>query len=271
VTCADVEKLVHPYVDGEFDTVERVAFEAHLAGCRTCRELVGFQTSFKASLRARVRRPEPPPELRGRILGALDQADAAGDGPAPPLWRRAIPLTALAAIAAAVALFVGTSLSSRAASPIVEEAVRGHEKHLPVEVGGTEENVKSWMVGKVSVPVRPPRIDRSARAVLVGARLHHLRNRDAAQLVYRITDGQGRPGGDAQVTVYVFDAEGVPLEGRRQVVMTGRGGAGAARELYTGESHGHSVVLYRDRGVGYAFTSDMGPEELIRLVSASLD
>ena len=45
--CEDVERLIHPYVDGEFgpvgDSEEHATFERHLAGCKSCRELASYQ------------------------------------------------------------------------------------------------------------------------------------------------------------------------------------------------------------------------------------
>src|SRR5574341_1302496 len=105
--CDDVERFVHPYVDGEFDEAERAQLERHVDGCAACRDLVAFQSTFKANLKTRLRRPAAPAELRGRVLAALDAADAAGDGPVRPLWRRAAPATAVVAVAASVVVFLG--------------------------------------------------------------------------------------------------------------------------------------------------------------------
>jgi anti-sigma factor (TIGR02949 family) len=254
--CEDVQKVVHPYLDGEFEASDRIYLERHLSTCTTCREMVAFESSFKANLHARLRRPPMPAELQGRVLAALDRADAVGEGPTPSLVRRAMPIGAALAAAAAVVIFLGTFVQSRAAeSPIVEDAIRAHEKQLPVEVKGDVEHIKTFMVGKVPVPVRPPRLA-AAQATLVGARLGHVRDRDAAQIEYRV--------GQSDVTVYVFDASGLPMTApRRQIVEN--------HEVFVGGERGYHVVFYRDQDVGYAFTSDLEEDEILQLVSASLD
>ncbi len=155
-------------------------------------------------------------------------------------------------------MIFGTSVQSEAASPIVAAAVHGHCKHLPVEVGGTDEEVGGWFAGKLAVPVRPPHLRRphqTQQVSLVGARVSHLRDQDAAQLVYRI--------GESQLTVYVFDPAGFEM---RAPVVHQIGN----HEVYQGELSGYNVFFYRDRGVGYAFASDLGEDEMMKLVALSL-
>jgi mycothiol system anti-sigma-R factor len=257
--CDDVQKVVHPYLDGELDASDRTLLERHTAACAACRELVQFQASFKAQLRARLRHAPAPSELRASVLAALDEADATGQGPSLPLHRRAMPFVAVFAAAAAFTVFLTTAVRPAAGrAPIVEDAIRAHVKNLPVEVGGSPEAVKSWMVGKVPVPVQPPRLGGrpgQASAALVGARIGHLSSRDAAQLSYRV--------GPSTVTVYVFDASGMPMASARKRVV-------ADRDLYVDGARGYNVVFFRDRDVGYAFASDLPEDDLVALVSAAL-
>jgi anti-sigma factor RsiW len=278
--CAEVDMLVHPYLDGELVAEERVLIEAHVAGCPRCRELVGHESTFKANLRARLRprgsrsAPPAPEGLRRRVLEALDRADQSGAGPASRLVRIATPALGALATAAAIAIFfggagglgghltgTGRQASTATDSGIVDEAIAGHMKNLPVEVGGTDDEIRSWMMGKVAFPVRPPDL----RAVqlgslhapprLIGARLSHLASRDAGQIVYRV--------GPSQVTVFVFDASGWEVSTKARRTIDGR-------EVYIAERAGYSVVMYRDRGVGYALASDLDEDSLLALVAASL-
>jgi anti-sigma factor RsiW len=264
--CAEIDNLIHAYLDGELVGDEATALEQHVAGCVGCRERVAFQTRFKADLRAKLRsrvaRPEPPARLLASVRAGLDRADLRRG------WRQAAPLGALLA-AASVAMVFG--LSSRGDSAIVEEAIDAHVKNLPVEVGGpttTDEEISAWMQDKLPVPVRPPlrRVVLKLKhpdgvavwpddVALVGARLYHLQNRDAGQIRYRV--------GRSPVSVFVFDPSGFDFSAQKRRNVGGR-------EVYLSEERGYSVALYRDRGVGYAVTSDLSPEELMRLVEASL-
>jgi anti-sigma factor RsiW len=257
--CADIDKLVHAYIDGELVGDDCVLLERHTAECERCRARVAFQSSFKGQVRARLRGRvvDPPDRLRRAILDGLDRADARGEGPVPRVWRRALPAGAGVLVAAAgIAVFLGLGgRPSEAESAIVEDAIRGHQKNLPMEVGGPDSDAISvWMQGKVPVPVRPPQLQ-ATRAQLVGARVYHLRNRDVAQIVYRV--------GRSQMSVYVFDSSGWDLEApQRQVVRR--------HPVYLTEERGYTVALYEDRGVGYAFASDLARDELLRLIAASL-
>jgi mycothiol system anti-sigma-R factor len=250
MTCDDVSNFLHSYLDGELDEAERVPIDRHLAGCARCRELVSFHSTVKTALRARMRRPQVPAGLRARISVALDRADAVGEGPGRRRFLRAMPVGATVAAAAVVMIFLGGSMQSHADSPIVEEAIRAHEKNLPIEVGGTEEKVKSWMVGRVPVAMRLPRM-----RGLVGGRMWHIDRREAAQLQY---DVNGR-----RVTVIMFDASGLPMTGP-STRYVGR------RQIFVGGRRGYSVVWYRDRDVAYTFASDLDPDRMVELVSASL-
>lgn len=251
--CGDVRGVVHPYLDGELDAEGRAAFEQHTATCADCRRALDFEASFKAQLRARLRHEPAPAALRERVIAALDQAD----GRALPLGRRVAPFAAVGLIAAAAVIFLSTATRpADAQAPIVTEAVRTHAKNLPVEVVGTAGVVGAWMQGKVPVPVRPPCLDRGPLpGALVGARLGHLGSRDSAQLVYRVNG--------ANVTVFVFDASGLPMQAPRKRVVQ-------SRELFVDGESGYNVVFFRDRDVGYAFTSELGEDDLVALVSEAL-
>ena len=255
VSCADVQKFVHPYLDGEFEDADRVELEHHLSTCATCRQAVAFEQSFKAALKTRLRRPVAPAALRGRVLEALDRADAEGNGPVPSLWRRLAPATAIAAAAAAAAFFLWPGASSHPPPglALVEDAVKTHVKYLPVEVAGNEDQVRDFLRGRVDVPVRPPRLPMNA--VLVGARIGRLGASDAALLRYRV--------GSTLLTVLVFDPS----------VLHGFDGGRHRRvrdhEVYTGTSRGFSTAFYEQAGLGYGVISDLDQNAMLDLVSAS--
>src|SRR5262249_38416672 len=172
-----------------------------------CSELVAHESTFKANLKSRLGhlrgpRRAVPPDLEKRIGEALDRADRTGEGPTSKLVRFAAP--SLGALATAAALFIllglGRAPGGRSGG-LVEAAIAGHRKNLPVEVAGPRDTIRVWMQGKLSVPVSPPDLPvitfhRQALAPqLVGARMGHLDARDAGQLIYRI-------GPSSQVTLY---------------------------------------------------------------------
>jgi anti-sigma factor RsiW len=256
MTCLELDDLLHPFLDGELMSGDRVPVERHVEGCARCREIVGHEAAFKQHVRARLRaRPQGPVAhgLEARVRAALDRADLERPG----FVRRAAPAWVALAAAAFLAWVGAGRFAATAASPIVEAAIAGHMKNLPVEVGGTRDDIRTWMQGKVAVPVRPPRFQNAALTTqLVGARVYHLASRDVGQIVYRTSGG-------SQITVYVFDPAGWELSAPDKQVVDGR-------EVYLAERAGYTVALYRDRGVGYALASDLGEDDLVKLVAASL-
>lgn len=315
MTCAEMDMLVHPFLDGELVDEERVRIQKHAAGCERCQGLVNHEVTFRQNLRARLR-PRAghaddtvPPALRQRVVAALDRADAKGEGPARSFGRMLAPALGALATAAAIALLFGShggqgqssgQWMDRSAGAIgdglVEQAIAGHMKNLPVEVGGTDAEITTWMEGKVPVAVRPLRlrtiqvgqvgpvgqVGTSSRPYpgamslsmmprLVGARISHLASRDAGQIVYRV--------GSSQLTVYVFDPTGWDAfeasapqrhdhdhdhsHSHSHRMIDGR-------DVYFAERAGYSVALYRDRGVGYALASDLDEDSLLAFVAAAL-
>ena len=96
------------YLLDALDERERAEFERHLAICESCRSELGWLLPALDVLPASVDQLEPPPELRDRILAAID-----GDRPPskatthPSLWSRLSARPALAGFATVAALAIG--------------------------------------------------------------------------------------------------------------------------------------------------------------------
>jgi len=67
MTCAELEILICDYVDGTVGPDARATVEQHLAGCRSCAELVRDAAAALAFME-RAAEVEPPPELMTRLL-----------------------------------------------------------------------------------------------------------------------------------------------------------------------------------------------------------
>jgi anti-sigma factor RsiW len=141
-------------------------------------------------------------------------------------------------------------------SPVAADIVdKWHTKPLPVEVSGGSEQVKQWFNGKVQFPVRVPHLCKQAACELRGGRLASIGDKQAAYFVYEIN-------GD-KVSVFVFDANDLPIETRRKAIVRDR-------EVYFDQEHGYNVALFRDRGVGYAIASDLDQDQMMKLVSSAV-
>jgi anti-sigma-K factor RskA len=102
-----VHELAAAYALGALDPAERRAFDEHLAGCEACRETVASLEQAAVSLAYAADGPEPPVELRERIL----QSARAERPKVVPLRQRWSPLQ-IAAVAAAACLVFGLGLWS---------------------------------------------------------------------------------------------------------------------------------------------------------------
>jgi anti-sigma factor RsiW len=139
---------------------------------------------------------------------------------------------------------------------VTADVLAKHQRNLPVEVSGQTDDVRRWYVDKVDFPVRPPKFTQPAHGQKVafrGGRLANVRDRQAAYLLYEV-DGN-------KVSVFIFDPGELPLEARRRAVV-------GNREVFIDGERGYNVALFRDHGVGYAIASEVGEQEMLRLVSA---
>jgi anti-sigma factor RsiW len=243
--CAGIQRFADTYLDGEFGESERVEFEKHLSDCESCRKKVKAQAEWKVAIKAAAPREMAPAALRNRVLRAV-----AKESP-PQRWRRFA--TRVLPVAAAAGLVGSFVLSRVQLSPVCADVIAKHQRNLPVEITGGNEQLKQWYADKLSFPVRPPNFP--SEVALRGGRLLNIKDQQAAYLVY---DDHGN-----KVTVFVFDPSQVPVDAPSKTII-------GNQEVYLDQEHGYNVALYRDHGVGYAITSDIDRDQMLRLVSAAV-
>lgn len=255
-TCADTDRYLEAYVDGEFhaagdDTGDEL--ERHLAGCPACARRARLQAAFKAGLKAAYRRPPLPEGLRARLEAQLARQPPPGRSSASGPWARPLSVlrTAMPALAAAAVLLTLIGTSHRF-SPVAAEAISNHRRGLPIEVAGSPAQVTDWFTQKVDFPVRPPQM---MGATLVGGRLAHIRDRQAAYLLYNVSGNR--------VSVFLFDPADLPIDARRRRSAGGH-------EVFLDDQRGYHVALVRNGGLGYAVASDLDEDRIFQLVSSSI-
>ena len=72
--CADVERFVDAYLDGEFVAADKNELERHIATCDSCSSNVRYQTEWRHAFRAAAPRSHAPDELKRRITTQLVRA-----------------------------------------------------------------------------------------------------------------------------------------------------------------------------------------------------
>ena len=247
--CAEVQRFIDAYIDGEFADDDRAEMDRHFADCEACRSEARRQQHWKSMVRARLARPAAPYGLHARIQRALD-----GETAPAPLWRRISWRIAPAFVAAAaLAALIFQVQQPTSSSPVFDASILDHSRNLPVEVASPNpDEVANWFQGKVDFRVRPPRFGANAR--LLGGRLERFGTHHAAYLVYDV--------GGRKVSVVVFDPNDLPMEAPRRVVVENR-------QVYMVVQRGYHVAAFRDQGLGYAVTTDFDEPQVIQLVSHS--
>ncbi len=76
-SCADIDTLVHAYLDGELAAHDLEELEQHVARCAACRARVDEELQFRAELRHRLTAPPASDLLRARVTALLDAEDRA--------------------------------------------------------------------------------------------------------------------------------------------------------------------------------------------------
>jgi anti-sigma factor RsiW len=263
--CTEVELLLPPYLDGEFDEVEQAAMEGHLAACEPCRGRAAAALSLRSTLRAKLREAVAPgtragtaPEsLRRRIAVALDaEAEAARDAHAP-WWRRILSPLPVAAVAACVAGALVVFAGHRSADPLVEEAVRKHARDLPLELNAASvgpEAISALLASKLDFNPRPPAF-RSSGLRLVGARLAQLREWPAAYMRYETPQGH--------VGLFIID------DPERRVGEAGRAVTTGPSTVRVMNARGYNVAIWRRDEIVYSLVADLDEADLLRLVATA--
>jgi len=258
--CGDVERLLEPYLDGEFDVAERAGIEDHLCSCHRCRQGVAAAMSFRSTLRTKLRQAmaagtpagTAPESLRRRLAEALDREEAS-----EPWWRRVIaplPVATLAACAVgALVVFAG----HRSADPLVEEAVRKHARDLPLELSTASvapELIPGMLASHLDFNPRPPTFQ--AHGVrLVGARLAQLRDWPAAYMRYQTPRGQ--------VGLFIID------DPDRRVGESGHQVRAGPATIWVINARGYNVAVWRRNEIVYSLVSDLDEADLVRLVETA--
>jgi anti-sigma factor RsiW len=102
--------LTAAYALDALDPEDARAYEEHLARCERCRDELASLSEAATALAYASEAPQPPPELRARILQQAHR-ERANVVPLRPRW--VYPVAAAAAVAAGAALALGIWAVSR--------------------------------------------------------------------------------------------------------------------------------------------------------------
>jgi anti-sigma factor RsiW len=191
LSCAEALR-VQAYFDGELKSAESSEVEAHLRGCPECHGLLAELERARSTLRRNLSAERASPQLRARVMRALDAEEAAPARTRPRLWPlRQFWVGALSgagglAVASVGAFLLMTAVRSNALLDTLASAHVGSlaSAHLIEVTSSDRHTVKPWFAGRTDVS--PPVADFADQGYrLLGGRAETLGRDRAAVLVYQ--------------------------------------------------------------------------------------
>ncbi len=256
--CAELARALDAYLDGELAARDRGEAEVHLTACPACRRLADAQGRVRAAVRLSLRVAMGPGAPAGSAPAAvLERLRAGLRAERAPAWRRWLTPLRMAAVAACAAGVLVVLFTQGRTDPLVEDAVRKHSRDLPLEVTAAAlgpESVAGWFAGKLDFNAAPPRFGGGGVRIL-GARLSHISDRPAAYVRYQAP--RGRFG------LFIID------DPERRFGEAGRAVRVGDTTVRLANARGFNVAVWRHDEIVYSLVSDLGEDDLARLVRAA--
>jgi anti-sigma factor RsiW len=241
---------VQAYFDGELDALSAAEVERHSEVCAECRALLQDLDHVRTALRQDLTYAGAPPELRARVMRALDEESTVRsprrDGVRltswrpRPFWKGAFTGIGGTAIAAGIAFFV---LAPSFINPVLDDLVSAHVRslmpdHLIDVVSTDKHTVKPWFAGHTDVSPVVADFDQQGYR-LIGGRADYFEHQRAAVVVYQ--------HGPHVINVFSWaaDRSGLPKNTTR---------------------NGYHLAFWKTGNLVYCAVSDTAWDELLGLV-----
>lgn len=244
MNCLRLHQVLDALVDGELDAATEREIDAHLAGCPECASLRAERVALRERVRAQAPYFKAPGRLRAALVRAAAGTESARTRPAGrPTWVQAALVSAGAAVAGLVAgIWISQpSLDDTRREPAVASHVASlaPQRRLVDVVSTDRHTVKPWFAGKIDFA--PPVRDLSAKGfALVGGRLDHVADRQAAAVVYRVRSHD--------INLFVWRAANTA----------------AREEIAVANLRGFGVATWAQDGLRFAAVSDLESHDLAR-------
>ena len=244
-SCADIEKLLYPYLDGELDAKQNLDVEAHILDCQKCCDLLDEEKRFLSVIKNGCLPKDGPSALKAKLEKMLNKKQR----PFIRLFSNHPFKMAFASALAGVLIFLLTGklldLGLNRTPPFVRASVENHLEYikgnLPLEIESHDPKVvASWFKKRIDFMPDLP-ILKDDMIVLLGGRLAKFKGENVALISYRID----------KLPVTMFVIRGNPaayVESRDFTFLQGR------RFNFSGQ-HGLNTISWSDSGNNFALIS----------------
>jgi mycothiol system anti-sigma-R factor len=250
--CADIEKLLYPYLDGELDVKQNMDVEAHLLGCQKCCDLLNEEKRFLSVIKNGCLQEEGPPALKAKIEKMFHKKQR----PLARLFSIHPFKTAFAAALAGILLFLVAGelldLSKTQTPPFVRASLENHLKYingnLPLEIVSHDpQTVVAWFKKRIDFMPHLPEL-KDDMIVLLGGRLAEFEGTNVALVSYAIEK--------SPVTMYIVKRNPTSLvESREFTFMKGR------RFNFSGQN-GLNAISWTDNGNNFTLVSSHPSQDI---------
>ncbi len=252
-TCEDIRERLTLYLDNELQEDERVAIEAHVQSCASCKAFVEKELAFLNAIRGTGPLHTAPPELKTKVGAVVNGSKLLGGGPSRLRWLAPIAAVLLLLLIPVVVWRVRQANRSgnSGPSPFALMAVESHLRHmrgqLPLEIeSNSPQEISTWFANKVNFNVKLPSYQESSGQdkvyTLEGARLVGYENDYAAYVSYRMKE---RP-----ISLVITSDSVARPAGGEQIASRGL-------KFHYNSIDGFKVITWSDRGLTYALVSDL--------------
>jgi anti-sigma factor RsiW len=244
--CQETKLALSPYLDGELPHDAAASVAAHLRVCIACRH--GFEELRLVGtlIRTQLASPyAPSPDLRGKVLAALD------DVPPKPAAGRPVLRTWLTGSAFVLAVLVGVTLTWLLAVPgkqarLVDEAISAHLRsqlaHASSDSAAPDIGLRATRLAAQLDPApNAPNLAQAGYA-LIGARVEYMYKRKVAAVAYHASGHL--------ISVFVWRAE-----------------QPSASSLKRLSDEGYNLALWSDGERSFCAVSDLDSDALERFAS----
>jgi anti-sigma factor RsiW len=244
MVCRELEQFLHPYLDGEFDAGESSELESHLSTCVVCTKAADEERALREKIRSSLQgvKSMAPESLRHSVEQGLVRETRRA---AVISWSRLGALAAMAAALGGTVFYLREDPSRR----FVEAAAARHARGLPFEIQNpSHEGAEAWFGGKLLHRVAVPRFP---NAVLAGARLTNVTDKEAAYLSYE-TDAPNHTR--RRMGLFVFQDDDLRVN------------AQPLPAIAVANTHGYNVALWREGEIVYELVTDLDENDIRQML-----